>query len=278
MTLSPKLVRNGVDWILRASPGVNHAVEQAFLNGRLARKYLYRGIDGLGGHRKLMINVGGGNYFRRHWKVLDFPSAHYDWARGAIDYPHDLTSASPFPLPDQSVAFYFCSHTLEHIPQEHVGHVLREMWRTLQPGGAARFTMPDFEIAYAALLARDEAVLCDWPGRNIEERFLDFFATHWKGKVSPEALAADVRAMSKTELAEHYTRRIPRESQREAPGHHINWWTHDKLAAMLEKVGFRSVYKSSRQGSVFSELRGHGRNTGFDSTFPDVSLFVEAVR
>ena len=274
----PKLVRTGTDRILRSRPRLNQAVEQAVLSGRLARRYLYRGIDSLGGQRKLMINVGGGNYFRRHWKVLDFPSPHYAWSRTAIDYPHDLTSASPFPLSDESVAFYFSSHTLEHIPQEHVGHVLREMWRTLEPGGAARFTMPDFDIAYAALLARDEEALCQWPGRNIEERFLDFFATYWKDKVSPEALAADVRAMSKTELAEHYTHRIPRESQRESPGHHINWWNHDKLAAMLEEAGFRSVYRSTRQGSLFSELRGHGRNTGFDSTYPAVSLFVEAVK
>ena len=47
---------------------------------------------------------------------------------------------------------------------------------------------------------------------------------------------------------------------------------------MLRQSGFRQVYRSSEQGSLFDEMRGKGRNNGFDSTNPEISLVVEAVK
>lgn len=93
----------------------------------------------------------------------------------------------------------------------------------------------------------------------------------------PATLRIQLEAMSKTELADYYASRVPRATQRAHPGQHINWWTYDKLAALLGDAGFEHVYRSQPQQSRFEQMRGTGRRTGFDSTFPEISLFVEAV-
>jgi len=47
---------------------------------------------------------------------------------------------------------------------------------------------------------------------------------------------------------------------------------------MLKYAGFKAINKSNPQKSRFIEMRGIGRNTGFDSTHPEISLFVEAIK
>jgi len=94
-------------------------------------KFIDRNID----NQNLNINIGGGRWVRRHWKVLDFPSQHYNYYSAIIDYKHDLTSNKPFPFPDNSVCFFYSSHTFEHIPQEFCQYVFNEIYRCLKPGG-----------------------------------------------------------------------------------------------------------------------------------------------
>src|SRR6266850_7886653 len=101
----------------------------------LARKFAWRVVDWPRGDANLRINIGGGCYFRRHWRVLDFQSGWYRFLPGVIDYAHDLTSRTAFPFLDNSVEFFFSSHTLEHLPQEACQHVLNESFRCLKSGG-----------------------------------------------------------------------------------------------------------------------------------------------
>ena len=64
-----------------------------------------------------MINIGGGHFFRRHWKILDFSSQWYNWLPGAIDF--NLSSDKPLPFKNEQISFFYSSHTIEHIAQEH---------------------------------------------------------------------------------------------------------------------------------------------------------------
>jgi len=47
---------------------------------------------------------------------------------------------------------------------------------------------------------------------------------------------------------------------------------------MLTKAGFRPIYRSTSLGSRFPEMRGKGRDQGFDSSHPEISIFIEAVK
>jgi len=236
-------------------------------------------------YNKLMINLGGGNYFRRHWKVMDYPSPHYSLKNWVLDYEYDLTSRKPFPLSDNSVYAFFCSHTMEHIPQEYCSFILKEIYRTLMPNGTIRFTNDDFEKAYRAYSENNIKFFEKYEGNNIDEKFLCLFATWYMHELSPQKLEENVnelrrlhKVLSMEELADYFTLKIPKESQKKRSGNHINWWTCDKYIRMLKECGFSQVYKSQPQQSKCLEMRGFGRNSGFDSTHPEISLFVEAIK
>lgn len=248
------------------------------LRAKTARKKLFGLIDRGVDSKKLMINIGGGHYFRRHWRVMDFPSNWYRFLNGTIDYKFDLTNPAPFPLEDNSVSFFYSSHTLEHIPQRYCQYIFDEIYRCLKLGGAVRLTMPDFDLAYEAFKMRREDFFVGNKGQSLCEKFLDYFASYMKSKISNLEIEGNFRNMNKEEFAEYYIRQIPLESQRVAAGNHINWWNYDKLVMYLKTAGFIKIYSSKEQGSRFSEMRGRGWDNGFDSTHPEISLFVEAVK
>ena len=223
----------------------------------------------------VMINIGGGKFKRKHWRVLDMASEHYNWKNEEFDYVIDLTKNVPFPFKDNSIKIFYSSHTFEHIPQEHCQHIFNEIFRCLKKKGTVRLTMPDFDKAYRAYKDNDKDFF-KYPEFEIHESFLDFFATYFLRKISSEELKNKFKNMSKKEFADYYTNKVPRDYQKINSGNHINWWNFDKIKLMLYKSGFRKIFLSKVQKSRCPEMRGRGRNIGFDSTFPYLSLFAEA--
>ena len=82
----------------------------------------------------LKVNVGCGNEPFKDWINLDLsPEARADilW---------DVTDGLPFP--DDSCAFIYSEHFLEHIPVQEGVRFLAECRRSLQLGGVVRIGMP----------------------------------------------------------------------------------------------------------------------------------------
>ena len=235
-------------------------------------------IKGIFRKEYLMVNIGGGHYLRKHWSVLDFVSKHYSYNQEYIDYIFDLTSGKPFPLKNNSVKFFFSAHTLEHIPQEACQYIFNEIFRCLRIGGAIRITLPDFDKAYEAYAKGDINFFRKSSGGNIQVKFLNFFATYFKNRIPIEEIVKNFKIMKKKDLADYYTQKIPRDYQKKHPGDHINWWNFEKAKRMLFKAGFRKIFRSKPQKSQFHEMRGRGRNKGFDSTHPEISFFLEAIK
>lgn len=225
-----------------------------------------------------MINIGGGDYFRKYWSVLDFPSQHYSYDPKKIQYIFDLTSGKPLLFKDNDIKFFFSAHTFEHIPQEHCQHIFNEFYRCLEKEGAVRITLPDFDKAYDAYGQKNINFFVKYPGNNIHEKFLNFFATYFMNIISNEEFERNYLEMKKGDFADYYTLKIPREYQKDHGGDHINWWNSEKAKNMLYKAGFRKIILSEQQKSKFHEMRGKGRKIGFDSTHPEVSFFIEALK
>jgi len=248
---------------------------------KILNKQFLKTIDSKMDEKKLMVNIGGGRFSRRHWRVMDFSHEHYSYKMGVVDYNYDLTSMLPFPLKDNQVSFFYSINTIEHIPQECCQHVFNEIFRCLKPSGAVRLVTPDFDIAKQAFLSNDPNFATKWYEGTIENRFLLTFAKYFTvvEKLSAEYIREKLKTMSFEELADWLTNRIPREVQKENPGWHINWWNFEKLNKMLKKSGFKNVYRSSPGESKFEEIRGGGDiRTAFDHNHGDISIFVEAVK
>lgn len=277
----------------RVATGLFLVVKFKLVTGLLfLRKRLYAAVSSAGRDRP-MVNIGGGLFFRPHWKVLDFCSAYYSFARRMIDHDIDLMQpGAQFPFSDNSVQFFYSAHTLEHIPQEYCANILREVYRCLKPGGAVRLCMPDYDLLRRAADQHDEVYFKGQRenGLSFEEAVIEQIATDLVGKIPADEIRADYQRLDPVSFADHYTNRVSRDSQRRNGGYHINWFTYDKLAGMLREAGFATIYRSAAQQSRFPELTGKGgllatgdffevqRMLGIDTTLPDRSLYVEAVK
>lgn len=239
-----------------------------------------------------MVNIGGGLFLRPHWKVMDHVSPFYPFASQYVDVDVNLFDSEPFPFADQTIDVFYSAHTLEHIPQEYCANLLSEIHRTLKPGGVVRLNMPDYAKLRKAADEHDTAYFSKQiaRGMSLEESVVEQIATECLDHETRETIVDNYRTMTAQDFATHYTTLASRTIQRDKAGYHINWFTYEKLAQMLVDSGFSNVYRSAPQKSHFAELRGEGgwlaagnlfetkRVLGIDTTHPERSLFVEAVK
>lgn len=82
------------------------------------------------------LNVGCGRRSKPNFVNLD-----YIWQPG-VDLVYDLSKKLPFER--NQLSGIFSEHCLEHLPFDLVtGHVLKEFYRILAPGGRLRIVVPD---------------------------------------------------------------------------------------------------------------------------------------
>ncbi|QQR91010.1 MAG: hypothetical protein IPJ88_04565 [Myxococcales bacterium] len=96
---------------------------------------------------------------------------------------------------------------------------------------------------------------------------------HAVSGMQPAEVEQLIKELSYREFMERLVEGL--EFRKDFPGDHINWWDEDKIIDLLKQVGFSEVYPSRRGQSMFPPLTDLDL---FDSTQPNNSLFVEAVR
>ncbi len=254
----------------------------------LAAKGFFSWIDRRANANKIMVNIGGGVFIKRHWKNLDYSSTHYPYRLSVLDYNFDLTGDAPLPFADNSVALLYSSHTLEHIPQRFCPRIFRELHRCLKSGGAVRLTMPDYDKLHDGY----RAGRTDFWGRGAspEECLLNGLAASMVGKIDARTLREKCGMLAKDDFAEYVTGLVPLEVQKKDMSMHCNWWNFEKLRRSLQDAGFSNIYRSAPGESRFAEMRDRGSFfgierlcrmpgiRGFDVAHPDESVFVEAIK
>lgn len=96
------------------------------------------------------LDICGG---RNPWKPGEF--LNVDIVRlPQVDLVFDLRKH--FPIADGVIAEIFSAATLEHFRKHDNLHILREFFRTLQPGGILHVSTPDIEAIARGLLAGDD--------------------------------------------------------------------------------------------------------------------------
>ena len=235
------------------------------------------------------VNIGAGNFYHPLWHNLDMPNDYYaGQQKDKLHISHDLTSSQHLPFADQTLHVAYTSHVVEHLSNDDVAHLFAEVYRCLRPGGVFRITCPDMDLEYDAYLRRDNS-FWKWPNAykvfnsSVEQCFLDHFATILtlshpeKGcrKFSDQEVGSLFADMGKVGAFEYLINQIPGNLRSRYPADHVNWFNFEKLLTMLGDAGFAKVYESKYGQSKSPLLRNLAL---FDSTCPELSLYVECVK
>ena len=239
-------------------------------------------------------NVGAGTFRREGWTNLDMASEHYaPQQHGFVEF--DLTKCEPLPIADASATIIYCSHVIEHVPDDAVESLLRESYRALMPGGVLRLVTPDVDLAFAAYLNNDvEFFRAFYPNQPLDHpqqlclNYLPSEAT--AAQLFLHAIASQLSTMDRDEcgkvtdevLADAFATRdvvdvlntICRMTKPGRPENHRNWFGDEKLASGMRSAGFAHVYRSGWMQSRHPEMRDY---KAFDP-HPTISLFMEAIR
>ncbi len=235
------------------------------------------------------VNVGAGTFRHPYWHNLDYPNKFYSAAqRRNIHITHDLSRLTPIPIRTSSLRVIYCSHVVEHLTDRCVEYFLGEAFRCLERGGILRISCPDIDLEYQAFTRGDIEF---WPfpspwgtgALSIEQRFLEHFATVLTERHPDSSCRkfrdADVREvfkrLSMQDALKFLVDSIPPASLAKYPENHVNWFNEEKLTCMLRKAGFKLVRPSKYGQSHCPLLRDV---LLFDSTCPEVSLYVECER
>lgn len=224
----------------------------------------------------MKINIGGGNFHQKGWLNLDYPFEAQAHKRkfNLIDIKHNLMSGEPFPVTSDSVSIYYSEHCIEHLTMDAGVFMLKEVYRTLNPGGALRIAFPDSDKLYDNYMGSDApfGFNSKLDGCSRETEILDFLATPLMGTAEKEVermmkeypmekVFDDLCLMAERTL----------EEQAQKPGDHLSWWNYDKMRWILNDIGFRKIRRAARQDSKCPELRF----PYIDKTAPYFTCYVE---
>ncbi|MGB5831739.1 MAG: methyltransferase domain-containing protein [Thiohalocapsa sp.] len=101
------------------------------VDSRLVRAHLDNSAQG-------KLHLGAGNHILKGWLNADLYPA-------SADVLH-LDARMPFPFPDNTFAFVFSEHMIEHLSYHDGVNMLVECLRVLSPGGRIRISTPDFNF------------------------------------------------------------------------------------------------------------------------------------
>ena len=262
---------------------INSSIKQA---GRLAKQEIRkraerRSRDGLN------LNVGSGSQDIPGFVSLDIDT---DWyrERGRRFVAYNMIT-DDLPYGDNTVDNIYCSHVIEHLPDDVVRRFLGEARRVLRDGGTLRIACPDAEFLWEVSSFPNSY----WSWR--EKWFADP-ATSSDTTARPRRSDFFVREVATPSCALYRNRRKESdysdaifdgdfdtairtledglEFSADYPGDHINAWTFGKVKDFAMSVGFTRIVRSKAGGSVSAVMQ----HPDFDTTCPNMSLYVDLVK
>ncbi len=215
------------------------------------------------------INIGPGIWQEKDWMTLD--------CYVKADIRVDLRKCTPFPIVDNMVEKVFSSHCIEHIEDPHIEFMLKELYRTMKPGGVLRLSCPDADAALEAYKNNNRkwfSGICTRKDDPVGALLLNTFVSYEAGTGGPRVPEEEVRekfySLEKDDFINWCLSHVDRSRPYIA---HINGIYYEKLERMLQNAGFVDIERSSFGNSRDEELR----RPKFDM-YENVSLFVECYK
>lgn len=186
---------------------------------------------------------------------------------GQYEIKHDLRSNLPINLPDNSLTKFFSSHCIEHINNESVEFLFKDLSRLCQDGCILRVSCPDADFFIEQYKSGVIGALTD--RQTPEQALINWFVSYEPGSgvtgVNNDKVKNNLANMPKHEFLDWAISHVDEKRPYIA---HRNWFDYDKLEGMLKMAGFKNIHKCRYQGSSDEEMKN------FD-LHPSFSLFVE---
>lgn len=252
-----------------------------YANDDLIEK-LYRQYSVTSLNEKKFYNIGAGGFRHKYWTNVDLIHDRYSCFVKNVDIEYDITSNKPLPIDKCSAECAYTSHTIEHVWDENVRNLFREVYRILKQGGVFRVTCPDIDLAINAYKKND---LSFFRAIGIKEGTIEECLTNYCSSVldeeSPEKMTPTVlknlfkKSASLLFACDLLSKKSDENLQKKEPGQHVNWFNKDKVIKMLKEAGFRQIYISGQQQSIEPVMRDFRY---FDNSSPLRSLYMDAVK
>jgi SAM-dependent methyltransferase len=241
--------------------------------------------DSLEGRR--FYNFGAGNFYHKYWSNIEAKNSYDSRFQKRIQIEYNFTARDPIPVPDDSAEICYTSHVIEHLRDADVAHIFSEVHRMLKPGGVFRITCPDVDQAYQAAESGNLAFFKALVGNRSLAFDLDgdvglayYIAQQLVLKDDGLPIPGFFRysakrgTKSREEIFDELCGLSSDEYQSTNPVH-INWWNHEKVSEFLRRAGFTKIENSSYGHSSCMVMRDVNK---FDNTWPQISLYVEAIK
>jgi SAM-dependent methyltransferase len=230
-------------------------------------------------------NFGAGGFKHHFWSNVEAANSYDHRFAKQIDVNFDFTSTDKLPVADNCAEICYTSHVIEHLRDRHVTHIFLEAHRILKPGGVLRVTCPNVALACLAAETGDLEFFRALIGPlalstelNVDVG-LAFFIS--RQLVLPGVGYSIWEPSSFMELREEkgrdgaldYLCGLSSDEYQKQDPVHINWWDEEKVIRTLRSAGFSHVYVSAYGQSRALVMRDTNL---FDSTHPQISLYVEA--
>lgn len=253
--------------------------------------------------RRPFLNIGPGSFRHPYWRTADKKYDGQAWTearRGVqqapVDYYWDAYSGERIAEREKFFSVVYTSHVIEHLFPQDVSFLFSEAKRVLKEGGIIRVVCPDAGLMARAYqdedwmyflhylnvktsrLSKSVQSLSAIELRRISAQFLIDWVSLAIHPDNPKRLTiAECPAFLDRyddiyEALDAACALSDRETNKTA-GAHVNWFTFEKLEAILMKAGFTDICRSGYLQSRVPILRD---GTHFDRTDPEMSLFVEA--
>lgn len=228
------------------------------------------------------FNVGAGNFWGHPaWTMLDISPAD-----GPQGLRIDFEQRSPWPIAAGVGKLAYSSHCLEHLHDDSVAHVLKEVFRILEAGSRFRLVLPDADLFLAAYRMNNRAMFFNVADHapqadtsSIEQLLVSMVAYPCSSlsvatadlHIPDESVRRIAAGPDTAGIMTALTAHLPKDVV--FPDHpHVNWFNFDKLQRMLAVAGFVDIARSAFGQSAVPVLLD---TNFFDSTTPETSVFVE---
>ena len=235
------------------------------------------------------LNVGSGFFSHPYWVCVDLPaqSPIYKAVQGRMNHdflPIDLNKKRLKELfKTETFNAVYSSHTLEHVSRSTIQHLFDDFYFILKTGGVFRMCVPDIVPLFHS--ARS-CPLCDVPNQLlffIRESYTPLYTALLKQTERDRLdIIFDIRDRLHSFSFDDCIQYIIKIHQNldssfsvYPPDFHISYPTAPFLMRVALNSGFSSYYTTSRG---ISSIPIFSNKFLFDTTIPDLSLYMEFVK